>query len=137
MKTVTKIIVAAVVTAVVIVGIYAAVGYNQTQSVLVGGLTSDTFSYKNVSSFASSTATVNTLVRGGSGVLGSITIASTSAHAFKVYDGATTATSSATLIASFPASAVVGSYDFNVSFARGLVIETLSGYAGSVVITYK
>jgi hypothetical protein len=77
------------------------------------------------------------LVRGGSGVLGSITIASTSAHAFKVYDGATTATSSATLIASFPASAVVGSYDFNVSFARGLVIETLSGYAGSVVITYK
>ena len=126
------------ITAIVIVAVLALVGSNQQSSTtFVGGLTSDTFSYKNVSSFASSTATVNTLVRGGSGVLGSITIASTSAHVFKIYDGATTATSSATLIASFPASAVVGPYDFNVSFTKGLVVETQSGYAGSVVITYK
>lgn len=107
------------------------------QTNTLGGLLGDPFTYKNTSTFASSTNTVATLVRGGAGVVHAITILTTSAHTIKLYDSATSATTSATIIGAFPASAVVGPYDLDVAFTKGLVVELQSGYAGSAVVSYK
>jgi hypothetical protein len=107
-------------------------------TVALGGLLSDPFTYKNTATSASSTATVAVMYRGGQGVLGGVTILTTSAHTLKLYDGSSaSATSSATLIGAFPASAVVGTYDLNVAFKQGLIVETQSAYAGSAVVRFK
>jgi len=140
MKNSLKITIAVIATVLVLVGILAVVGSRQSNDrggVLAGGITSDSFTYKNASSVASSTATVATRIRGGAGVLGNVTILTTSAHTLKLYDGSSSATTSATLIGAFPASAVVGTYTFDVAFTKGLIVETQSGYAGSAVIGYK
>lgn len=72
-------------------------------------------SYTNIA-----TATT-TVVKSGSGVLRRITINTTAAAAITVYDNTA---GSGTKIATFPASAIVGSYEFGVKFATGLTIVT-------------
>jgi hypothetical protein len=137
MKTYQKII-AGVVSVIVVLLVIGSVVTTQDNNIALGGLIDDPFTYKNTSSSASSTATVAVMYRGGAGVLGNVTILTTSAHTIKLYDGASaSATSSATLIGAFPASAVVGTYNFNVAFTKGLIVETQSAYAGSAVVTFK
>jgi len=94
----------------------------------------DGYMFKAVSS-ANASATVPVKVRGGSGVLGSVIVGTTHATAISIYDG--TATSTGTLIASFPASAVVGTYTFDAVVTTGIVLDVPAGYAGVMTVTYK
>lgn len=101
-----------------------------------GGVALDgAYAYKNITS-ADASATVPVQVRGGEGVLGYITVNTTHATIVRVYDG-TTATSTGTLIASLPASAVVGTYIYDVAVRNGIVLDVPAGFAGNYTISYK
>jgi hypothetical protein len=93
-----------------------------------------TYSFTNITSAnASSTSATTVLSKGGT--LGSVIINTTHATIIRVYDG--TATSTGTLIASFPASAVVGTYTFDVAVSKGVVVDIPSGFAGNYTITAR
>lgn len=92
------------------------------------------YSYKHVSS---SFAGANTVVCGGSCTLGRVVVNTTSAQIVKLYDGASTATSSATLIASLKASVGEGTYNYETVTSKGIVVEVPSGFTGSYTISYK
>lgn len=102
---------------------------------VLGSVTNDgVYTNKTLTaSNASTTAVV--VIRGGSGVFGSMIISSSTGQAISVYDG--TATTTGTLIATFPASATVGTYTFDVSVRSGIVIEGKAGFNGSYVITHR
>lgn len=95
---------------------------------------SDTYSYRSyTSSVASSTA--GTVVKGGAGELGSVLITSATATAnIIIYDAATSATSGASVIARFPATALGGSYELNVGVAKGVVIELPATFTGNITL---
>lgn len=84
-------------------------------------------------------STVKTL----SGSLGSIVVASTSpSGALNIYyvssSTAPTATSSNTLLFSFPAGTTdEGTYQYDVEFNGGLLIDVLPGFNGNYVMTYR
>lgn len=122
-----------VVTVVVLV-LLLAIGASQRQS--YSGLTSDPYSYKHLSS-TNASSTAATLVRGGAGVLGHVSINTTSGQIIKIYDGDSTATSSATLIAQIVASAGVQTFTYNVAVTKGIAIETPASYTGSLTVSYK
>jgi hypothetical protein len=75
------------------------------------------------------------LVRTGYGTLGSIVIASTSAMIVRVYDG--TATTTGTLLATFPSNSVVGTYTFDVAVKTGIVLDVPASFNGSWVVTTR
>ena len=81
---------------------------------------SGTYSFKNITS-TNASATVPVTIRTGRGTLGSIVVNTTHATIIRVYEGV--ATSTGTLIASFPASAVVGTYTFDVAVSNGIVLD--------------
>jgi len=70
-------------------------------------------------------------------ILSSITIASSSATAFKVKNATSSTDIASTTIASFPAAADEMTYDFGLSASRGLIIESTSGFNGNVIINYQ
>jgi len=92
------------------------------------------YGYKNITS-ANASSIAGVAVRSGFGTLGSIVINTTHATIIRVYDG--TATSTGTLIASFPASAVVGTYTYDVSVSKGIVLDVPAGYAGNITVTSR
>lgn len=85
------------------------------------------------------------LIRASSGTFGSVIITGANTAIFNIYDATTTnvnlrtgnkATSSI-LLASFPASAAVGDYVFDVTFNTGLYIDVISGVMPTSTITYR
>lgn len=82
--------------------------------------------YTNIASATTTT------VKSGSGYLQRITINTTAAGTIVVYDNTA---GSGTKIASFPASAVVGTYEFGCRFSVGLTIVT--GAASDITVVYN
>lgn len=72
----------------------------------------------NGTNIASATTTV---VKSGGGILRRITINTTAAGAITVYDNTSAA---GTKLATFPSSAVVGTYEFGCRFGTGLTVVT-------------
>jgi hypothetical protein len=134
-----KSLIASTVSIIIVLLILAIIGLSQNKpqtTNVFGGLGNDPYSYKHISS-TNASSTVGTLVRGGPGVLGSITINTTSAHVVRVYDGSTTATTSGTLIASIKASTAEQTLNYDVSVTKGVVLDVPAGYTGSITITTK
>jgi len=73
---------------------------------------------RNFTNIATNTTTT---VKTGKGTLERITINTTAAGAITVYDNTSAA---GTKIATFPSSAVVGTYEFGCRFGTGLTIVT-------------
>lgn len=96
----------------------------------------DVGKYTHISS-TNASSTAGTVVRGGPGVLNSVTINTTSGQIVKLYDGASSATSSATLIASIKANAAEQTFVYNIAVSKGLVIEAPASYAGSITISHR
>ncbi len=73
------------------------------------------------------------------GAIGSVVIASTSPSTGSVnfYATSTTATSSADLIFSIPANMDEGTYTYDVSFGKGLLIDVTAGFNGDYVMTWR
>lgn len=93
---------------------------------------------------ATSTANLQ-IVRGGSGILGSIIIASSSAPyattgslPFRVYDAqAATSTATSTLIAAIRSGVSEQTITFDRNVLRGIVLDVPAGFTGNYVITYR
>jgi hypothetical protein len=91
------------------------------------------YKYYNVTS-ANASSTAGVVIRGGSGVLGKIIIASSSplvAAGLKVYDG--TSTSTGTLIGTFKTSTTEQSIELDVSVIKGIVLDVPVGFNGSFI----
>ena len=75
------------------------------------------------------------------GSIGSFVVSSSSsAGKINLYDTAGTATTTSattTLLMSFDARASNGTYQYDVEFTRGLLVEITSAFAGDVVLTYR
>ena len=126
---------------VVSIGAIVLVGEKKTTEIndLGGGGTRD-FAYFSTYYVADS---VGQLLEKGAGVLGRVTITNSPENAFTLYNATTTnvnlrvlATSSLAVLASFPASATVGTYDFDAAFSQGLIFVP-DGTIGTTTILYK
>lgn len=94
--------------------------------------------FQATTTMAASTSTKKTM----GGAIGSFVVASSSSAGGKInlYDTAGTATTTSattTLLVSFDARASNGTYQYDVEFTRGLLVEITSGFAGDVVLTYR
>lgn len=78
-----------------------------------------------------STATT-TVVKNRSGILKNIVVNTTAAGAITVYDNTSAAGSK---IATFPASAVVGTYSYDARFVNGLTVVTAA--ASDITVTFE
>lgn len=97
------------------------------------GAAEGAYQYKHYTS-TSASSTAGTVVRGGRGELGTVTINTTSAQIVKLYDGATTATSGLNVIAAIKASAAEQTFTYDVALEKGLVVELPASYAGDITI---
>lgn len=73
------------------------------------------------------------------GTLGSVVITGAGAGVINLYDGTSTVTNLAwptTTIATIPASAAAGTYTFDLSYYKGLIIE-VTGTTPTSTITYR
>jgi hypothetical protein len=123
--------------AALVLGIFAtilAIVSVNTKPQNAGSVTSE-YNYKNITS-SNASATVPVKVKAGFGTLGSVVVNTTHATIVRVYDSAS-ATTTGTLIASFPASAVVGTYTFDVAVQSGIVLDVPAGFAGNYTVTYR
>lgn len=103
-----------------------------TGSVAVGS------EYRNyMASSTSASANTPIVLKTRPGSLGSVTIQTTSAGGiFRLYDSIA-ATSAPSMVGSFPASAVVGTYTFDIVLNNGLVVEAPTGFNGIYTVTYR
>lgn len=122
-------------TAIITIGIMI-IGYaliskdNPTGSVVDAG----TYSFKNMTS-TNASSTASAVIRSGVGTLGSVIVNTAHATIVRVYDG--TATSTGTLIASFPSSAIVGTYTFDIGVKQGIAVDIPAGFDGNFTVTYR
>lgn len=77
------------------------------------------------------TTNTNTLVKSSNGTFHAMTINTTAASAITIYDSSAANCSGGTTIATFAASATIGTYNYDLQFTNGLCVTT----AGSPDIT--
>lgn len=79
------------------------------------------------------------IVRGGSGILGSMIISSSTDVRVRIYDNnvATSTVATSTLIADFPANTTAGVYTFDVNVTRGIAVDLPATYKGVITFTYR
>jgi ABC-type glycerol-3-phosphate transport system substrate-binding protein len=93
-----------------------------------------------VATTSQASATVPFVVRGGSGIFGSIVIASTTDVRIKIYDSliaTSTTAATSTLIADFAPNTPAGTYTFDVNVTRGIAVDLPATYKGVVTFTYR
>lgn len=79
------------------------------------------------------------VIQAGPGTLGSIVITGAGTGTINLYDGTSTVTNTqwaTTTLAVIPASMAAGTYTFDVTFQKGLLIE-ISGSIATSTITYR
>lgn len=123
-----------IVVVVLAVGVFVSM---KNKGMIVRGVGDSASSYKNITS-ANASTTDPTEVRGGPGILDNIVVASSSAVAIKVYDGAANATSSGgTLIATIKASVAEQTFPFGIAVTKGIVVDAPAGFNGSYTVTSR
>lgn len=91
------------------------------------------------------TVTGSSLIKTGTGALGSYTITGANTGIVNFYDATTTDVNKRTgqpatstiLIANFPASVVAGTYTFDVEYRTGLYIDLISGNMATGTVSYR
>lgn len=78
-----------------------------------------------------------TIVSNSGGTIGSVIITGAVAGAMKFMDATSTTDVSSTTLFVLPASLAANTYTFDVSFYRGLIVETVSGLVPTSTITYR
>ncbi len=76
----------------------------------------------------------------GSATLGSIVIASTTAHAMNIYNATSTdaiVNGDGTFITRLSSSTPRGTYTYDIEMNAGIVVQLQAGYAGDYVVTYR
>lgn len=98
----------------------------------VGGVT-----IGNEYQYASSTGAGAVLLQTGPTTLGSVIIMTPSAHTFTIKNATSTTDLTGTVVGVLEASAVEGTYEFDIRLDKGLVVEPASSFAGQYVTTYR
>ena len=111
-------------------------GVKQVPNGLKLGGADQPYSYANISS-ANASTTRSTIVRGGAGILGAITVSSTSAQNIGIYDANAATTSGATLIGIIKASTAEQTLVYDVAVLNGITLDVPASYAGSMTVTYR
>jgi hypothetical protein len=91
----------------------------------------------NATSTTSAISGTHQVLKSSGGVLGSVTIASTSAFTLEIWNATSTTDSASTSIAKFKASPVEGTYMFDASLPRGIIIAPATSFNGNYTITWK
>lgn len=91
----------------------------------------------SATSTATMTTVMNTILVNRPVTLGSIVIASSSSKTLTIWNATSTIDTASTSVAVFKANTVEGTYTFDVSLPRGLIIQTPAGFDGSYTITYR
>lgn len=95
------------------------------------------YQYK-VASTSSASGTVPYVIRGGSGILGSIIVGTPGSQPIRIYDNAlATSTATSTLIGTIKASASEQTFTFDVNVVRGIVLDIPAGFDGVYTVTYR
>lgn len=119
-----------------LVGVALAYGQRDATAGSVGGA----YTFKHYTGTASSSV-ARTLVKGGAGEIGTVTINTTGAQVLRLYDGASTtvATTSSTItpIAVLKASVGEQTFTFEANVLQGVLLEMPASYAGDVTITVR
>lgn len=119
-----------------VIGVALTFGERGTLAGSVGGA----YTFKHYTS-ANASSTARTLVKGGAGELGTITINTTGAQVLRLYDGASTtvATTSSTItpIAVLKASVGEQTFTYEANVLQGVLLEMPATYAGDVTITVR
>lgn len=117
-----------------IVLFYVVSGAQNSEAYSFGG-----YGYKNITS-ANASSTAGVVVKGGFGILSSITIASSSpliTSGFRIYDASTSATSTGTLIGKFNTSASEQTFPVDFVVTKGIVVDVPAGFNGSFIVGYQ
>lgn len=104
---------------------------DNAQAVSIGG----EYTYKHYTS-ANASSTARTIVRGGYGELGRVTINTTPGAVVRLYDAATTTAATSTLdaIAVIKAAAAETTLDYEVSLLKGLTVELPATFTGDITV---
>ncbi len=111
-------------------------------SVIVGGEYHATSTAK-MSGVLAKAAEFNQLIKTAeysSVTLGSIIVASTTAHAMNIYNATSTdalVNGDATFITRLSSSTPRGTYTYDIALDDGLVVQLQAGYTGDYVVTYR
>ena len=82
-------------------------------------------------------ANIAVLKSNSSGILGSVVITGPVAGSMRLFNATSSTDVSSTTIGVIPASAVANTYTFDVSFGRGLILETTTGLQPTSTITWR
>ncbi len=83
------------------------------------------------------TARTQISIQSGESVLGSVVVSSTTNATFKIWNATSTTDIASTTALTFSASPANGTYTYDVSLTRGLILEFPSGFLGSYTITFR
>ena len=120
--------------AVILVAVALFLGFKDSQAGSVGSA----YTFKHYTS-ANASSTARTIVKGGAGELGTVTINTTGATVLRLYDAATTTAATSTLDAIAVLKAAVGeqTFTYETSLLKGLTLEMPAAYAGDITITVR
>ncbi len=142
MKSIEKILFAVLILGAVVTGVWADSKFriNKTDAPVQGSVQfGSEYQATSTRNAAGTAMEATTLLNTGSGVLGSVVITGAAAGIYTFLDATTTSPGadwSNRTLASFPASTAAGTYTFDVSYQKGLLV-TLSGTIGTGTITFR
>jgi len=89
--------------------------------------------------YASSTTDtgMKRLVANKPATLGSVIVASTTNATFTIWNATSTTDTASNTVASFPALVGAGTYTFDITVPRGLIIKPGVGFLGQYIVTYR
>lgn len=102
------------------------------------GSIQDGMAYNSTTTDSTWSSSAVRMIKTSNGTLGSVIITGATAGAiFELRDATSTIDAASTSIAKFTATAVSGTYTFDVSFNRGLAANMTSGTIASTTITWR
>lgn len=124
----------------IIVGLMAGIYLTYQNKAALGSVTTGNEYMGTTTRQFNGTALSNaSVLRTGTGSLGSVVITGAATGVINLYDATSTVTNTqygTTTLATFPASVATGTYTFDVTYSRGLVYEVI-GTAPTSTITFK
>jgi hypothetical protein len=116
----------------VLVGVFGLFSLNKPDnagSVSAGGV------YRHASS--TTDAGMKILVANKPATLGSVIVASTTNATFTIWNATSTTDTASNTVASFPALVGAGTYTFDITVPRGLIIKPGVGFLGQYITTFR
>ena len=91
----------------------------------------------NVEHITSADANSTSTLKTKSGAIGSIVVSEVTGSDIALYATTSQATSTDDLLFTFDSAAVEGTYQYDVNFNHGLLIDVATGFTGDAVITWR